>query len=306
MKAYVRTSANDMNVELTDIAVATVGDGEVRVEMQAIGVGIHDRYFIPTDAALPYIIGLEGAGVIVEIGAEVRGFSVGDQVILTSVLRAKGGCWAEYAVVSSDALIPMPQGMAFTAAAAIPIAGKTALECMRNLDLKAGDTLFIAGASGAVGTLAIQLAVAHGVRVCGSASLKNHDHMLSLGAGKAVDYAASDWQDEVLNWQPGGVTAALAIQPNTATDSMTVVQDGGRVIAVSGDQVVSERGVSVTQLQHHDDTGAMMLGLAADIAAGRIKQVIEQIFPFRQALDALQKTETRHARGKTVVSLEDL
>lgn len=304
MKAYVRTSADDMNVALVDLPIPAVDANEVRIQIRAVGVGVHDRYFIPADATFPYVIGLEGAGVITDVGNGVTGFSVGDSVILTSVMRSKGGCWSEYVVVESDALIRMPDGLAFTQAAAIPVAGKTALECIRNLDLNAGDTVFIAGASGAVGSLAIQLAVARGIRVCGSASSQNHDYLLSLGAEKAVDYNQEDWKQEVLNWQANGVTAALAIQPDTAADSMAVVRDGGRVIAVSGDHVVGERGILVSQLEHHPDTGKMMPALAADIAAGRIKQVIEQVYPFDQALDALKKTETRHARGKTVVRFD--
>lgn len=305
IKAYVRTSATDMNVELVDISCRSVDQGEVRVQMHALGVGIHDRYFIPPDATFPYIIGLEGSGVITEIGAGVGGFSVGDRVMLTSVLLAKGGCWAESAVVPADALIQMPKEMAFTTAAAIPIAGKTALECLRNLALVAGDSLFIAGASGAVGSLVIQLAAARGIHVCGSASAKNQDYMLSMGAKKVVDYQAPDWKTHVMRWCPAGVTAALAIQPGTGADSIDVTKDGGRVILVSGDHAAPLRGISVAQLQHHDDTAQALPGLVADINAGRISQFIEQVFPFEEALSALRKTETRHARGKTVVNMSD-
>jgi NADPH:quinone reductase-like Zn-dependent oxidoreductase len=163
--------------------------------------------------------------------------------------------------------------------------------------------LFVAGASGAIGTLVIQLATAQGIRVVGSASFKNHDYMLSLGAETAVNYADPHWKQKIKQWQPEGVSAALAIQPGTVEDSMDVVKDGGKVIAVSGDQSPSRRNISVSHIQHHPETRQMLAQLASDIAAGQIRLVIEHVYPFKQALEALEKTETRHARGKIVVSL---
>jgi len=102
---------------------------------------------------------------------------------------------------------------------------------------------------------------------------------------------------------PGGLTAALAIQPGTAKDSMSVVKDGGKVVTVSGDQADSERNISVSQIQHHKDTQPTLTELISLINEGRIQLVIEHIYPFEQAIAALEKTETRHARGKSVVSL---
>jgi NADPH:quinone reductase-like Zn-dependent oxidoreductase len=224
--------------------------------------------------------------------------------MLTSVLLAKGGCWAEHVAVPQSSLIPMPDKLRFTAGAAIPIAGTTAQESMRALDLDAGDSLFVAGASGAIGTLVIQLAAARGIRVIGSASRKNHEYMLSLGAERAVDYSAPDWKQQVREWMPAGVSAALAIQPGTVEDSIDVVKDGGTVVTVSGDPVPSRRNIAVFQFEHHDETQQAVAQLASDIADGQVRLVLEHIYPFEQAIDALQKTETRHARGKIVVSLD--
>lgn len=303
MKAFVRTSAQNQNVELAEMPIPEINDDEVLVKVQAFGVGIHDRYFIPNDAIFPYTIGTEASGVVIKTGGNVTRFQAQDRVILTSILQAKGGCWAEYAAVSQDALISLPTEMDFTEGAIIPVAGKTALESMRALNLNAGDTLFIAGASGAIGTLVIQLAANQGISVIGSASRKNHEHMLSLGAARAVDYSDPNWKQYIKQWQPGGVSAALAIQPGTVDDSMDVVKDGGKVITVSGDQAESKRNISVYQFQHHEDTQHAIVKLVSDIAEGRIRLIIEHIYPFKQAIDALEKTETRHARGKIVVSL---
>lgn len=303
MKAFVRTSSQNQNVELTEIPIPKINDDEVLVKVQAFGVGIHDRYFIPNNAIFPYPIGTEAAGIITKTGGNVTRYQAQDRVILTSSMQAKGGCWAEYVAVSQNNLIPMPTEMDFTEGAAIPIAGDAALESMRSLNLQAGDTLFVAGASGAIGTLVIQLATAQGIRVMGSASRKNHDYLLSLGAETAVDYSDPNWKQQVTQWQPEGVSAALAIQPGTIEDSMDVVKDGGKMIAVSGDQAPSRRNIVVSHIQHHPETWQTLAQLVSDIAAGRIRLVIQRVYPYKQALAALEKTETRHARGKIVVRL---
>lgn len=303
MKAYIRTGAHTQEVILTDVPVPHIAPDQVLVKVEAFGVGIHDRYFIPQNATFPYVIGSEGAGIIAQCGEGVEGFSEGDRVLFTTVLQPQGGSWAEYAVTNSAVLIPIPENVTFSQAATIPIAGKTALECMRELDLAEGDRLFVAGASGAIGTFLIQLAAKKGFRVSASASEKNHEYMKSLGLEKAVDYRDPDWKNKIRNWADGGVDAALAIQPGTGADSIQVVKDGGNLITVSGDSagVRPERNITVRQMGHDPGTQEKIKELLQAISAGEIKVVIEKEYSFDEALQALQKTETRHARGKLVV-----
>lgn len=305
MRAFVRTDPESNRVELAEVNIPKIGVNEVLVKVQSFGVGIHDRYFIPKDAEFPYPIGIEGAGMIVKTGSNIGDFQIGNRVILSSSFQPKGGCWAEYVAVSDKMVVPIPDELDITQGAAIPVAGKTALECMRALDLKEGDTLFIAGASGAIGTLVIQLAKLRKIRVIGSASSKNHEYMKSLGAEKTIDYMSPKWKDDVKIWIPSGVDAALAIQPETAKDSMDVVKNGGKVITVSGDKVYAERNITVQQFRHQLDTQQAIGDLVEDLVTGKIRIVIEQVYPFEQALEALEKTETRHARGKNVVLVQD-
>lgn len=304
MQAYVRVDPNNMVVERAEVGAPTPGPGEVLVAVHAFGVGIHDRYFIPTDVAFPYTIGTEGAGVVIELGSDVTGVAVGDRVMVSTALAPKGGPWAELVVAEPEWLIAVPDSMDLVVAAGIPIAGKTAVETMHALNLRAGETLYIAGASGAIGTLVVQMAAQRGVRVVGSASPPNHDHLRAMGAEHAVDYRDPGWPDEVRQWSGGGVDAALAIQPGTPLSSREVVRDGGRVITVSGDPCPPERGITVEQFDHRADAGDDMAALVDDICADRIHLVIEHVYPFDEALAALEKTETRHARGKLVVTLD--
>lgn len=102
MKAYVRTGADNQEVIVSDVPVPTIKGDEVLVKIEAFGVGIHDRYFIPQDVAFPYVIGTEGSGTIVSVGSSITDHSEGDRIICTTVLQPQGGTWAEYAVVKVE------------------------------------------------------------------------------------------------------------------------------------------------------------------------------------------------------------
>jgi NADPH:quinone reductase-like Zn-dependent oxidoreductase len=129
--------------------------------------------------------------------------------------------------------------------------------------------------------------------------------MRSLGAELAVDYRDPSWPEQVKEWAPGGVDAALPIVPGIAIGCLPVVRDGGHLVTVSGDadSVPPERGIRVEQFQHRPDVGADLAKLVEDIAAGRVRLVLERVYDFEDAVAALEKTETRRARGKLVVKV---
>ncbi|UJF16379.1 zinc-binding dehydrogenase [Jeotgalibaca sp. MA1X17-3] len=112
-----------------------------------------------------------------------------------------------------------------------------------------------------------------------------------------------NWKKEILEWKTDGVDAALAIQSGTAKDSMDVVKKDGKVITVSGDHIYPERNILVKQFQHQLQLKEIIKTLAQEVMTGEIKVMIEHIYPFEEANQALEKNETRHARGKLVVSL---
>ncbi|WOV84779.1 NADP-dependent oxidoreductase [Sporosarcina jeotgali] len=305
MKAFVKRSAAPDDIALEEVKIPSINDDELLVRVKAVGVGIHDSYFLPQEISYPYPIGIEAAGVVDEIGSQVTRFQKGDRIAFVSMMQPKGGTWAEYAAVQQDSLIlPIPESMEFAEAAAVPVAGNTVMRALTALHLNEGDSVFIAGASGAIGTFAIQFAKARGWKVAGSASPKNHDYMKSLGADKTVDYRDPNWADEIREWMPGGVDAAIAIQPGTGTESMHVVKDSGTVITISGDRIEPERGITAAFVPHKADVRDEIEALIQQIADGTYQLVIEQTYPFEQGLEALQKTQTRHARGKLVLTLD--
>lgn len=305
MKAIaVKEAQAENSPVLMDVPVPEIDDHEVLVRIKAIGVGLHDRWFMPSSPNYPYPIGIEAAGVIERTGSKVADYRTGDRVMFTNSMQPKGGTWAEFSAVPQQSLILMPPALSFVKAAALPVAGGTAIESMRSLNLNRADTLFIAGASGAIGTLVIQLARASGVRVAASASAQNHDYMRSLGAEVTFDYHDPEWAAQVREWMPQGVDAALAIQPGTAVPSLDVVKDAGKLVTVSGDQLSAERNIEVEQTSHHAETLAELSKLAHQVVADHLQVIVEHTYPFEQGLAALEKTETRHARGKIILTLE--
>ncbi len=305
MRAFVRTSATTGEVTLIERPCPQPGDDEVLVAVSAYGVGVHDRFFIPPAGPFPYTLGTEGAGVVTAIGAAVTTVAIGDRVMITTIMRPAGGTWADFAVAPEKTVTKLPAAIDFATAAGFPIPANAAVETLHTLDLVRGSTLFVGGGSGAIGTLLIQMATRRGLRVAASASAANLALMLSLGAELAVDYNDQTWPDQVKRWAENGVDAAVAIVPKIAAGCIGIVKDGGHLVTVSGDaeSVSAERGVRIEQFQHRADPGAEMSQLLQDIAAGDIRLVVERVYDFEDTVAALEKTETRHARGKLVVTV---
>lgn len=306
MRAFVKVRADADEIEPAEVAVPQIDDDELLVRVEAVGVGVHDAYFLPSDATYPLPIGIEAAGVVEQVGCAVRAHRPGDRIAFVSAMQPKGGTWAEYAAVRANSLIvPIPADLGSVEAAAVPVAGNTALRAVNALGHPpAGGSLFVAGGSGAVGTLAVQVARARGWRVGASASAPNHDHLRSLGAEATVDYRDPDWPGQVRRWVPGGVDAAIAVQPGIATDSLRTVKDGGRLVTVSGDLVTPVRGVHTQVVPHDTDVQDELARLMTEIARGTKRVVIERVYPFDEALAALAKVRTRHARGKLVLRVK--
>lgn len=305
MKAFTTPGPGVQNLQAAQTPVPQIDADELLVRIHAIGVGIDDAYSVPEDAHYPYPIGMEAAGIIEQIGHTVTDHQVGQRIAFISSGQPKGGTWAEFAAVKSTSLIvPIPRNMDFNHAAAVPIAGNTVLKAFRALDvLPPGASLFIAGGSGAIGTFAIQLASRLGWRVVASSSAANHDYMHSLGAEKTVDYRDPSWPQQILDWMPGGVDAAMAIQPGTTANSLLVVKDQGSLVSVSGDPLDGDRGIRMHSIPSQQDECEALRLLMDEVASTVVHVELERVYPFDQAVDALEKVESRRARGKIVLSL---
>lgn len=210
MKAVAISGAQHEHLELTEVPFPQHGAEELLVQIKAVGVGIHDSYFLPAGISTPYPIGIEAAGIVEEVGSDLAGrYRPGDRITFVSTNQLKGGTWAQYAAIRGDCLIlPIPDELDFEKAAAVPVAANTTLRALHALPpIPEGGSIFIAGASGAIGTFAIQLARAKGWDVVGSASAHNRDYLSSLGATKTVDYHDTTWPEQIRQWRPSGVNA---------------------------------------------------------------------------------------------------
>ncbi|NYF96920.1 NADP-dependent oxidoreductase [Janibacter cremeus] len=305
MKAFVKSDPAGSSITATEVPAPEVDTDDLLVRMHAVGVGIHDSYFLPADAGPSFPIGMEGAGVVEQVGPGVTQHRPGDRVAFVNAMEAKGGTWAEYAVVNTNSLIlPVPDGLDFVEAAALPVAGNTILRTLAALPgMQSGSSLFVAGGAGAIGSLAIQIARQRGWRVAASASAHNHDYMRSLGAELTVDYHDSDWPEQVRGWLGEGVDAAIAIHPGTSTETMRAVKDGGTIVPVSGDSMAVERGIRAGMIAYQADVSRELDQLMADVVSKAIHLEIERVYPFDEAADALARVQTRHARGKLVLRL---
>ena len=173
-------------LEVVDLPDPHPGPGEVRIAVRAAGVNASDwkkRQGL-MDQELPQTLGYEAAGIVDELGEGVAQVAIGDRMFGFST---DGASQAELAVLSSYA--PVPPSLDFAAAAALPVAVETAARALDQLGVAAGSTVLINGASGSVGSAAVQLAAARGARVIGTASAANHGHLRSLGA-EPVTYGA--------------------------------------------------------------------------------------------------------------------
>ncbi|WP_326774728.1 NADP-dependent oxidoreductase [Streptomyces sp. NBC_01445] len=286
-----------------DIEEPHAGPGQVRVKVAAVGVnpieykirnGWMEQAF-PT--SLPAVPGNEFAGTVDELGEGVTGLSVGDEVLGWS----ETGAYAAYALAQASAVTPRPTGLEPAAAATLPIAGETAQRVLDLLGVRSGETLLIHGAAGAVGSMGVQLAVALGATVIGTASPANHEYLRSIGA---VPVAYGDGLVErVRAVAPQGVDAVFDAAGKGALADSVELRGGtpDRVVTIADPDAAK---YDVTFASGGTDRAKAREGLthqAALAADGKLHISIAGTFPLRDAAKAQTLSETGHVRGKLVL-----
>src|SRR3981189_3162261 len=200
------------------LPVPVVDAGEVLIAVDTAGVGRWDADVREGDFAggkqhFPLVLGFDGAGVVAAVGYRVRRLKAGDEVYSYNWANPKGGFYAEYVVVPGDKGAPTPRRLDLRQPGAIPSTGLTALQGIDDaLGLKKGETVIIHGASGGVGTLALQFARLRGARVFATASGKDGGELVrEMGARAVVDGKRIDIDDQARRFAPNGVDAVLAL-----------------------------------------------------------------------------------------------
>jgi NADPH:quinone reductase-like Zn-dependent oxidoreductase len=283
-------------LEIVDLPDPHPGPGRVRIAVRAAGVNASDwkKRAGLMDEELPQTMGYEAAGVVDELGAGVVDVAVGDRVFGFSV---EGAAQAELAVLSHYA--PVPLSLDFAGAAALPASIETATRALDQLGVGSGSTLLINGASGSVGSAAVQLAVVRGARVIGTASPANHEFLRSLGA-EPVAYGAG-LVDRVRVLAPAGVDLALDVAGSGVLPELIELAVGPEhVVTVADFSGAREHGVVFSR----GDTGRAVHVLAEIgelIEAGRFSLRVARTFPLAEVAEAHRVGEAGHVRGKLVL-----
>jgi NADPH:quinone reductase-like Zn-dependent oxidoreductase len=295
-------------LHLTDIAVPATAPDEVLIRVYAAGVGIWDvkqraGEFNPS-GKFPLVLGAECSGEIVRIGSNVKrdDLALGD-VVYTYFWGAQGA-YAQYVNVKAKFVAPKPSRLSNAEAAAVPVDMFTAFQGLYDeLQLTSGQTVFIAGASGGVGTMAVQLAKNTGAKIIASAGKENQEYVRSLGADTVVDYTTGDVADLVRKTFPNGVDAALdCVGGKSAQTTIRAVRDGGRFAELTGEDVGTPRGITVGHVQS-EATLERYAKVSPLFEAGALRVFIDKAFPLAEARAAQDLVAGGHVRGKVILTV---
>jgi len=320
MKAIVQDVYGSPDVmRLEEVALPPIGADGVLVRVRAAAVNPLDWHFMRGEPYLLRLIsglrkpkrriqGVDVAGEVEAVGADVRQFKQGDAVYGA----APGGAFAEYVAGKEHNFVPKPEGLTFEQAAAIPIVGLTALQALRDkAQVRAGQHVLFNGAGGGVGTFAVQIARAFGAEVTGVCSTRNLELVTSLGADHVIDYTREDFTkmdrryDVVLD--AAGNHSLSELRRALKPDGVLVMVGGGTgrwiepivgVLRAILTSLISRQRVIVFIAKERQSD---LLTLTDLVQAGKLEPVVDRTYPLGDTPEAIRLIETGHARGKIVV-----
>jgi NADPH:quinone reductase-like Zn-dependent oxidoreductase len=329
VKAIVqdRYGAPERVLRLEDVDRPPLGDDDVLIRVRATSVNTPDWIVV---AGVPYILrlksglrrprapvrGTDVAGIVEAVGTNVTDLQAGEEVFGSSWagVLATPGTFAEFTVAPASQLIRKPVGLSFEEAAACVMSGLTALIAIRDVGSVGGGTrVLINGASGGVGTFAVQIAKAHGAEVTGVCSTTNLDLVRSLGADHVIDYTREDFTrgerrydvilDNVMNHRPSATVRVLT--PAGTFIANSVGNTGGLFAGLPRMARAAMMGLGSTNVQFVTCTvnRENLEALAALLEPGGLKVVIDEVYPLSKAADAVAHMLGHRARGKVVIAV---
>jgi NADPH:quinone reductase-like Zn-dependent oxidoreductase len=322
MRAWIHDSYGGAQVlRLEEVAKPVPGDDEVLIRTHAttvtsadwralsldlpLGFGLMGRLLFGITRPREPILGLELAGRVESVGKGVRRFAVGDDVFAMGTTGM--GCHAEYKCMPEDGnVVHKPGNLSYGEAAALSFGGTTALVFFRKANLRKGERVLVNGASGAVGTAAVQIARHLGAEVTGVCSARNAELVESLGATRVIDYTSEDFTETGETWdvivdtvgtapysrsrdsltERGRLLLVLAALPDMLPIPWVALTTGRRIIA----------GPAIPRVED-------VRFLAKLAEAAEFRPVIDRRYPFERIADAFRLVETGHKRGNVVVTL---
>jgi NADPH:quinone reductase-like Zn-dependent oxidoreductase len=319
MKAIVRTQYGPPELlKFAEVAIPVPASGEVLIRLCAASVNPVDLYMMkgaPWDRIpgmrkrKPMVLGCDVAGRVEAVGSGVKGFQIGDEVF--GVTGFKGTGFAEYVCVAEESLGPKPENLTFDQAAAVPVAGVTALQGLRDKGrIRAGHKVLVEGASGGVGTFAVQIAKAFGAEVTAVCSTRNVDQARSIGADRVIDYSKEDFtrsgQRYDLILAANGHHSIFDYRRLLTGDGVYVAAGGGLVQIFETftlGPVLSRMGRKkmaffLAKVNRRD------LNFLKDLLeSGKVVPVIDRRYRLSEAAEALRYLAEGHAQGKIVLTV---
>lgn len=297
---------------LHQLPVPKPGPEEVLIALDSAGVGpwdidVRERLDYWKNQTFPVVPGVDGAGTVAAVGADVRGFKVGDPVYAYAWDNPKGGFYAEYVALPAKTVGHVPSGMRLRDAGAMAVSALTALQGIDDaLHVKPGETLIIHGASGAVGSLALQFARLRGARVLATASGEDGVSFVKrLGATLGVDGRHGDIRAAARELAPGGVDAVLALAGGDALEAcIDTLKPAGRVAFPSGVRPEPRARAGLPIVKYDALTGpAEYARLNEAIVAAKLEVPIAAEFPLAEAGKAQERIAAGHVLGKIVLRI---
>lgn len=317
------------DLQLADVPVPIIKDNEVLVEVHASGVNLLDskiksgEFKLILPYKLPLILGHDVAGVITQVGEQVKKFKVGDEVY-SRPADHHIGTFADYIAINEKDVALKPKNLTMEEAASIPLVALTAWQALVEIaNLKKDQKVFIQAGSGGVGTIAIQLAKHLGATVATTASEKSFGMLKNLGADVLIDYKKEDFESILKDYD-----VVLNSQDNkTLEKSLRILKPGARAVSISGPPTgdfakaigaswfvklilslisygirkkAKKLGIDYSFLFMKAD-GRQLQEISKLIEQIAIKPVVDKVFPFDQTNEALKYVESGHAKGKVVV-----
>ena len=333
MKAAIldKYDKNGRDVTIKDIPVPEISADEVLVKVLTAGVNPLDNMIIRGEVKLivpykmPLVMGNEFCGIIEKIGANVKGFQVGDRVYARMPLK-KIGAFAEYAAIDHRAIAKVPDYLSDEEAAAVPLTALTSLQSYELMKLKKGDTLFISGGTGSVGAMAIPIAKSLGAVVYTNGSADNEQRVLALGVDRFIDYKKENYADilsdvdcvldtlgerelsnELKVLKNGGSIVSLRAMPNgefAERAGMSAVKK--LMFGMAGkefDQMAAIKGQKYYFIFVHED-GAGLQRVSKIFEEQKIEAAVDGVFSLDEVNKALAKVKAGGSKGKTIIKMQ--